>query len=311
MQETRAVPIGYDSSGALVRPEDARRGEEYRCPGCGASVVLRSGERRRPHFAHRGGEGCSAESVLHRMAKQRVVDVVTSWTAGSGPRPCVTRPCPRPGCEGGVVQDLPEDVTHALAEVRLADGSIADVVLYRGECPAVAVEIAVTHRVGHEKAGRLRLPWMELLAEDVMDRPYWWVVAQDGLKPFECPLCQRAARQRSSKVAEIQGRAAQVAERLTSTLPPSPPYRFVPHTCWRCGSNMVVYLWPGGGGHSRVRPPDPIPSSLQLRVTDWGGDHWANCCPSCSAVQGDGYLSRDNADYAAVDELYRNEPRHS
>lgn len=197
-------------------------------------------------------------------------------------------------------------MTHALAEVRLDDGSVADVVLYRSEQPAVAVEITVTHAVSQEKARRLQLPWMELRAEDVMDRPYWWVVVKDGLRPFECPFCRRRATQRAATVAEISGRARRVAERLPSTLPPSPPYRFVPHTCWRCASEMVVYLWPGGGGHSRVRPPDPIPASLQLRVTDWGGDHWANCCPSCSVVQGDGYLMRDNADYAAVDELYRN-----
>lgn len=308
MQESGAVPIGYDSSGALVRPEDARRGEAYRCPGCGAPVVLRRGERRRPHFAHRGGEGCSAESVLHRTAKELVIELISNWKGADGPRPSVSRPCPSPGCDGGIVQDLPDDVTHALPEVRLGDGSIADVVLYRGESPAVAVEIVVTHRVSDAKARRLRLPWMELLADDLLDRPYWWVVVQDGLNPFECPSCQRQDRARSSTVAEIAGRARRVAEQSAVYLPPSPPYRFVPHTCWRCAESMVVYLWPGGGGHSRVRPPAPIPSSLELRATDWGGDHWANCCPSCSAVQGDHYLLRDNTDYAVVHELYRSEP---
>lgn len=66
---------------------------------------------------------------------------------------------------------------------------------------------------------------------------------------------------------------------------------------------MLAFLWPGGGGHSARRPPDPIPRTVQHRVTDGGGNYWANCCPACSAVQGDYYLARDNEDYAQVRDL--------
>jgi hypothetical protein len=70
---------------------------------------------------------------------------------------------------------------------------------------------------------------------------------------------------------------------------------------------MVVFLWPGGGGHGKRRPPEPIPASLRHCVTEGWGDYCANCCPRCSAVQGDYYLPRDNPDYARVRELTRNE----
>jgi hypothetical protein len=298
-----AVPVAYDESGALVLPDDAEPGRAFRCPGCGVPVVLRKGRHRRAHFAHRSGEGCSSESVLHRAAKRCILRVVRAWLAGDGPRPCVSRSCPSFTCDGGIVQDLPEDVTGVSEEVRLPDGSIADLVLYRGEEPVAAVEVVVTHAVDEHKSERLAIPWMAVLAEDVMERPYWWVVAQDGLRAFRCPACSRRDEQRSATVDAVQARARRIAEREGWSLPPSPPYRFVPHECWRCATGMVVFLWPGGGEHSKRRPPDPIPPTLRHRVTEGWGDYWANCCPRCSAVQGDYYLPRDNRDYAVVREL--------
>lgn len=304
---TPAVPVAYDASGALVLPDDATPGRSFRCPGCGASVVLRRGRHRRPHFAHRGGEGCSTESVLHRAAKHRLHEALRAWLGGQGPRPCVARACPSVSCDGGIVQDLPDDVTDVAEEVRLPDGSIADLVLYRGESPVAAVEIVVTNRVSEEKSARLEIPWMALLAEEVMERPYWWVVAQDGLRPFRCPACSRRSAHRAAELDAVTARARVLAAEEGWSLPPSPPYRFVSHRCWRCSSPMVVFIWPGGGGHSRQRPPDPIPASLRHRVTEGWGDYWANCCPRCAAVQGDHYLPRDNRDYALVREVTRRE----
>ncbi len=294
-----AVPIAFSADGSLVRPHQAREGRHYRCPGCGAKVVLRSGKLRRPHFAHGGGDGCSTESTLHRAAKHQILQVIEEWKDGAGPQPCMSRPCPRYGCDGGIVQDVPHDITHAAAEVRLEDGSIADVVLFRGTDAAVAVEILVTHPVGSQKAERLSVPWMELLAVDVLNRPYWWLVSQDGLQPFPCPACAKRDESATRALSEIQGRALAIAKRLGLRLPASPPYYSVAHDCWRCGSGMVAFVWPGGGGHGDRQPPAPIPASVQHRATD-AGDYWANCCPSCSAVQGDHYLSHDNADYMSA-----------
>lgn len=295
-----AVPVAVDESGELVRPEEADAAGSYRCPGCGSDLIVRQGELRRAHFAHRRGDGCSTESTLHRAAKRRLVQVVEEWLHGDGPRPCISRPCPTFSCDGGVVQDLPTDVTAVAEEVRLDDGTVGDLVLYRDDGPCAVIEVVVTHSVGREKASRLGLPWFEVEAEGVLDRPYWWVVVQDGLEPFRCPACSRRADARRVGTRDVQARARRVAERLDIGLPPSPPYRSVAHECWKCGSRMVVHVWPGSGNHSARRPPDPIPATVQHRVTDGGGNYWANCCPRCSAVQGDYYLARDNGDYAAV-----------
>lgn len=295
-----AIPVAFTPEGRIVRPEQAEPGRGYRCPGCSAEVVLRQGELRRAHFAHRRGEGCSTESASHRAAKRLVVQVVLEWKGQGGPRPCIARPCPRYGCQGGVVQDVPEDLTHAAEEVRLLDGSVADVVLFRGDQPAAAIEIRATHRVTEEKARRLAIPWVELDALELLERPYWWTAVQDGLQPFRCPACAREEGARADEVAEIRARAIALATRAGTTLPPSPPYHFAPHTCWRCGAEMVAFLWPGSGNHSPRRPPDPIPAQVQRRMTDFWGDYWANCCPSCSALQGDHYLRTQNQDYIRV-----------
>jgi len=298
-----AVPVAVDEAGELVRPDEADPDGSYRCPGCGADLIVRQGKLRRAHFAHRRGDGCSAESTLHRAAKRRLVQVLDEWLHGDGPRPCPSRPCPTFSCEGGIVQDVPADLSAVAEEVGLADGTIGDVVLYRDEAPCAVIEVVVTHSVGREKASRLGLPWFEVEAEAVLERPYWWVAVQDGLEPFRCPACSRRAEARHDEVRKVEARARMVAEELDVRLPPNPPYHSVAHECWRCGSEMLVYLWPGGGDHSVRRPPEPIPGTVQHRVTEGGGNYWANCCPSCSAVQGDYYLVRDNGDYAKVREL--------
>lgn len=284
-----------------MRPDDAERDVRYRCPGCGEDVVLRRGERTRAHFAHRGGESCRPESVLHRAGKREVLRVIREWKETGGPRPCIARLCPRYGCEGGITQDVPDDITHADEEVKLADGSVADVVLFRRSDPAAAVEIRVTHGVGHVKARRMDVPWVELLAEDLLERPYWWVPVQDGLKPFRCPICARRQAESRRALAAVWARAEAAARASGQHLPPSPPYHYAPHECWRCGVRMAVLLWPGSGGVGDSSPPEPIPPTLQRAATGGlGGVYWANCCPKCSAVQGDYHLREGNEDYRAV-----------
>lgn len=296
-----AVPLGLAPDGMLVLPWSADPAVAYLCPGCGAPLRLRRSKVRRAHFAHRRGEGCAPDSLLHRTAKRLVVRVIEEWKAGTGARPCIDRPCPVWHCDGGVVQDLPDDITHARAEVRLPDGSVADVMLYRGEEPACVVEILATHAVDEEKARRLILPWVELDAADLLDRPYWWVATQDGLKPFVCPRCRAHAAARWEELAEVAARARAAAASAGQSLPPSPPYQAAPHRCWRCGREMAVYVWPGGGGHSARKPPSPRPTTVRLCATEgYGAEYWANCCPACNAVQGDGYLRRGNQDYVKV-----------
>jgi hypothetical protein len=37
------VPLAFNENGQIVKPEDARKGTNYICPGCGDKLTLRKG----------------------------------------------------------------------------------------------------------------------------------------------------------------------------------------------------------------------------------------------------------------------------
>lgn len=57
----------------LIHAYDAIRGGMYKCPMCKESVIFRSGEKKKSHFAHRSGSNCvlslDNESSEHYMVK--------------------------------------------------------------------------------------------------------------------------------------------------------------------------------------------------------------------------------------------------
>ncbi len=62
-----------------VEAVQARRGAAYRCRGCGAPVVLKSGQIRIAHFAHRPDAGCafgSGMSLAHLTAQRLIADAL-------------------------------------------------------------------------------------------------------------------------------------------------------------------------------------------------------------------------------------------
>ncbi|MBK9368664.1 MAG: hypothetical protein IPN01_20540 [Deltaproteobacteria bacterium] len=59
----------------------------------------------------------------------------------------------------------------------------------------------------------------------------------------------------------------------------------------RCKEELILYTWRGHTWMTETPPPEPRPSSLQLRFSKQAeGDYWANTCPSCGALQGENYV---------------------
>lgn len=54
--------------------KDERHAHTYTCIGCGAEMIARIGQHNVPHFAHKvkGGENCSGETYLHKLAKRLI-----------------------------------------------------------------------------------------------------------------------------------------------------------------------------------------------------------------------------------------------
>ena len=62
-----------------VEAAQARRGQAYRCRGCGAPVVLKAGELRIAHFAHKPDSDCAfgvGMSLAHLEAQRRIAEAL-------------------------------------------------------------------------------------------------------------------------------------------------------------------------------------------------------------------------------------------
>ena len=66
------IPYAYTNDKLPVSPEVAEKGQNFSCPICDSEVVLKRGEVRRPHFAHKPDTVCSGEGVRHKVAKQMI-----------------------------------------------------------------------------------------------------------------------------------------------------------------------------------------------------------------------------------------------
>lgn len=71
--------IGKDVGGNLIVANQAVKGSIYYCLDCNGPMIVRKGEKKRPHFAHKGlSDNCSPESALHRGFKELLYERLTS-----------------------------------------------------------------------------------------------------------------------------------------------------------------------------------------------------------------------------------------
>ena len=80
------LTYGKDSNGRLVHVDDVLSGLacDCTCPGCGASLIARKGEKNQHHFAHANGADCSGArmTALHMLAQQIIQEekkIRTPW----------------------------------------------------------------------------------------------------------------------------------------------------------------------------------------------------------------------------------------
>lgn len=62
------VPLALDSENRLYSPVSAEKGKHYFCPACQELIIFRAGEIRTPHFAHKVGDTCNQETIIHKTA---------------------------------------------------------------------------------------------------------------------------------------------------------------------------------------------------------------------------------------------------
>ena len=276
------VPFAFDDEKQLYDPQAAEKGKHYFCPACQDTVILRKGEIKTAHFAHKASETCNQETILHKIAKQLIVQVISDWKSGKTDSPTLRRICEI--CRKSTDQSLPDKVEHAILEYRVAGGFIVDVALMVESKPAAAIEIRVTHAVDENKSKSVSIPFIELEGPKVIENPTIFEPIRDHFLPFTCGTCKRAKEQ-------FQVRTNEIAKQTGIELP-NRYYRYGFCKCWKCKREIIVFAWPKVSEWDNFPPRvKPIPHTIQYRYSKTiGSKYWVNTCPQCQSIQGDFFL---------------------
>lgn len=285
METELLVPYGVDANRRLVSAAEAQRRIEYRCPQCDGLLILRAGDIKITHFAHKADTGCSGETLLHQIAKRLVAQVVNECATSSPNQPTISCTCKR--CNH-IFQSRMSPKAFGRAEIEKRVGPfVCDVVAFRNSEPVLAIEILATHLVEEGKARGLTLPWIELSAQAVIDAPYSWVPKNSRLEAVLCRDCKA----HDHRLREAANRWNQpIPDHATDRDPSRATYLAAVERCYKCKNDIVVYWW-AGVPFCENEPPKPRPSTIEHRFSKtYGGSYWANTCPACSALQGDNFL---------------------
>lgn len=157
-----------------------RHTHTYTCMGCGAEMIAKIGEKKVPHFAHKGdGENCCSETYLHKLAKRLIREkfekpnpfIIKYYRIGTCSK---INECPfgnKKECE--VIQSNPinlKDYYDTCKEEVQINGFVADLLLtnsLRPEREPVLIEVFVKHKCTDEKLNsKLRIIELKIEGED-------------------------------------------------------------------------------------------------------------------------------------------------
>ncbi|MGF1836890.1 competence protein CoiA family protein [Photobacterium sanguinicancri] len=278
------VPFGLDPEGNLVPVEKARKSCKYVCPECKNELILKDGGKRAKHLSHPSSSGCSIESIQHKVAKLLINSAIVNNSNGNKTI-LIQNSCKC--CSKLFNSEIPSKTFSAAKEEVKVSDYVCDVVGYRGEDIALAVEIYNTHKVSKSKAAELPVRWIELRAEDVISDNYQWKPIQGHLKAAFCPGC----RKHLSNVQKVADRWG-VERALYSPIKNTSASQYIAETevCFKCHKEIPVFWW-YGVPFCENEPPKPRPHTIKYRYSkQYGGSYWANTCANCNMIQGDNYL---------------------
>jgi hypothetical protein len=288
-ENTLSVPYGLHPDNTPVRAQEAVSGIAYTCLGCKGPLTLKSGPQRTKHFAHKVATTCDGESALHKTAKALVAKVMSENAAATTR---VRLRCTCSACRREFDKVLGADAFNGAVVEAKVEGFRCDVVGLRDNQPVLAVEIFNTHAVDAHKEESLSISWVELVAAEVIEDPYYWRSVNGKLKPTVCNNCR--ASDRALK---------RVATRWLISLPEA-PYVAATAPCWSCKEEIIWYWWPGVP-FATEHPPQPAPPNVQFRYSKmYGASYWMNVCPGCRAPQGDNFV------FLAEDSPFSRLPMH-
>lgn len=265
--------VAQNINGELIKAAEANKGEDYCCPTCKGSMILRKSEKqlRRPHFAHKAlTDNCTPETALHFAFKnflfKRIDDCIKNQLPLKMKWECMF-------CDQGHEVDLLKKVRSAKIEATL-DACKPDIVLFDENNKAIiAIEVVVTHSPEEVSLEYFRNNKIVLIRFDIEKEEDLDIIQKDILAPSSVLCCLNYPRCEScGSFMKAKSIAISDAE------------------CWKCGASMKIA--------SPDRDKDGIPDKEQLNfleskgiriqprsIRDWGEDY-VNVCKHCNMFCG-------------------------
>ncbi len=275
------IPFAFDIDQNLVKADDAKKGQQYFCPGCDEILILKKGEKNAAHYSHKESDICTQEKIIRQAAKYRVQNAIRGWKDRGLKVPVLVRECG--ACWGKFDQVLPEKVDTANIDFEFGKHTL-DIALMANNEVLAAVVIDIGQTLDEYKPLSLGIPHISIDGWKVIDNPTLWQVELDAFRLFVCKKCKMSFRRFQEKVLKIS--------KKTRVKIPDSYYRYSVTYCWKCQTRFIVFAWPGHGHHTMGKPKkEPVPNTIQNRFSKTAGHkYWANICPKCRMIQGSFYL---------------------
>lgn len=204
------VPYALDATGTVVAALTAPREGSYTCLECKQPLTLRRRGDHRPHFTHHSNalRQCTGESVTHQAAKALLRAQVEQELHQHG-RITWHLTCPgvQGACRDRITFQQHEDLrAWEKVELEVAHGPYRfDVAVTAGGTVLFGFEVFFRHEVPEEKAEALDIPWLELLAEEILAyQPR--LPHRDRHAPTPCPACHAHVERLAKRAADNQAR---------------------------------------------------------------------------------------------------------
>lgn len=193
MKTEKYYSYALDSGGRLIHIDEAEKGKEYKCPVCGAAMIVRKGKIRQHHFAHKAGsENCSYETYLHKIAKKRICECFNESSQFNvlfdREFTCNVVECPlgvSQSCKWNTKEDHNLKRYYSICkEEEFIDIFKADLLissLWRPN-PPILIEICVTHKCTEDKLNSgLRIIEIDIESEKDIEQ----IVSGKSIKPSD------------------------------------------------------------------------------------------------------------------------------
>ena len=221
-------PEAWRSPYARVHISQAQRGEVYYCFGCNGEMIMRRGEVKRHHFAHKppAVHWCNGDNALHEAAKLNICEGFLE-AIENGDRYNVGLPCAR--CGATIRVNCAEPGAGIATETSVVQGTRSDLVIIRpsGE-RRVIVEIKVTHDLEEktaEKYASAQIPVVKVEPQwETLPNLRSEAIGSAALNIQQGNLCPGCAEEKKAQLKrqEENGKLRQVIRRQLKGIGPHP-----------------------------------------------------------------------------------------